>query len=238
MDLVTLITPTGMRHHAFYICEKLIAKQTYKNIQWIVVDDGEERVECALGQTYLRGPVTWKENYNTQRLNLMQAIEHVKGKYVFFIEDDDYYAPDYIEFYVSLLSSACDVVGESDVKYYHLKSKSWLSLKNYDHTSLAATAFNAKHMPIFLEALHSGEKFFDITFWKYAQENDLKTLLFNNKQYSVGIKGFPGRKGIGSGHAPAGYISDPFGNKLRSWVGDEDFKLYLPYLGTHKGAIE
>ena len=129
-------------------------------------------------------------------------------------------------------------------------------MKNYDHTSLASLAFKASVLPTFKRALHSGDKFFDITFWQLANEEKLNTLIFTNKNLSIGIKGMPGRPGIGIGHKldnremngigrvlfkgnlifddrPEAWISDPFSQKFMEWLG-EDSKYYLEFIGNKK----
>jgi hypothetical protein len=84
----------------------------------------------------------------------------------------------------------------------------------------------------FEEALHSGEKFFDITLWELARKKN--TLLFTNQNVSIGIKGLPGRAGIGYGHEPKGFITDTGGRQLKKWVGPEWFNVYSKYLGVRK----
>lgn len=222
---VTLVTPTGNRPDSFAICEKMMASQTFQDFEWVVVDDGETPIKTTMHQRHIPGPVRWQEGYNTQRFNLNAAIPYIRGEYVFMIEDDDYYHPRYLETYLHLLE-AFDMVGEGNAKYYNIKNKAYMEQKNYTHTSLASVAFNIGVLPTFLRALHSGDKFFDITFWELAQKEQIRNLIFCNKNLSVGIKGMPGRVGIGIGHSPKAYNSDPFGTVLKRWVGEEMYSVY------------
>lgn len=242
LPLVTVITPTGHREKAFDLCKKYLLRQNYplKRIQWIPVIDDENNkylpnyspVEEDLLKLNQYDPLLssllWNSGFNTQRYNIDTSLPYIKGEYIFFFEDDDFYYPNYISEYVELLQNF-DLVGEGNAKYYHLPSHTYSEMRNYEHTSLASLAFNKKILPTFKRALHSGEIFFDIKFWELAKEEGVKSLLFCNKNLSIGIKGLPGRPGIGIGHKPEGWTSDPFGKKLIEWVG-EDHKLYKEFL--------
>jgi len=244
LPIVTVITPTGHRPEAIKLCKKWLVNQTYlkDNIQWIIVTDEkkfpehEERV--LYSQDIYEGPLLWEEGFNTQRYSINHIVSngsYILGDYILFFEDDDYYAPTYIEEYVYLLQKF-DVVGEGNAKYFHLPTRTYKEMKNYDHTSLASLGFKKEVLPTFKRALHSGDKFFDITFWDLAKKENLNTLIFTNKNLSIGIKGMPGRKGIGVGHNPEGYTSDPFSQKLTQWIG-EDIKHYKDFIGK-KGSIK
>jgi hypothetical protein len=243
---VIIITPTGYRPEALRVCNHHVINQKYQGpIEWIVIDDSldpkmiyEHKMTPRSAEVY-PSPLPWKTGYNTQRFSLMRAFQVIEENYsdvdyIFFFEDDDFYSPNYIKEYVELLKNF-EIVGEGNAKYYHLPSKTYSEMKNYEHCSLACTAFRKSFIPIFLEALHSGEKFFDITTWQLAKKYERNSMIFVNKQLSVGIKGFPGRPGIGVGHTPAGWTSDPFGGKLRQWCG-KDAELYTEFLGKKQNG--
>lgn len=240
--LVTVITPTGQRKAALELCAKWLQNQTYPmdKIQYICVSDewdtDYKHSYPANGGTphtvELGSFLKWKEGFNTHRLSLMAALPYIKGEHIFFFEDDDFYSPPYIEFYVHLLQKF-DLVGEGNAKYYYLPTHVYKEINNYEHTSLASLAFNKSLLPIFERALHSGEPFFDLKFWQYAKEEKVNSLIFTNKNLSIGIKGMPGRKGIGLGHRPEGWDSDPFGKKLMEWLPD-NWQDYKPFIGLQK----
>jgi len=244
--VVTVITPTGYRPESISLCKKMLEAQTYPldKIHWIIINDGniddvpfwgEPENKRKINTFIAAGPLAWQEGYNTQRYSLEHAIDvcNKASKHIVIWEDDDFYTPTYIESYVALLQHF-DLVGEGNAKYYHLPTKSYREMENYEHTSLASLAFNMKILPTFKRALHSGEKFFDITFWELAKKERINSMLFTNKNLSIGIKGMLGRRGIGVGHTPIGYTSDPFLGKLREWVGEEGVKMYEPYVGKKK----
>lgn len=227
--LVTLITPTGSRPAAFALCEKYIARQTYNgDIQWIVVDDSPRvPTQCTMGQEYYVGPKEWKPGINTQRYNFDLAISKVKGDYVFIIEDDDSYKPDYIETYLDFLKHAM-LVGECDSIYYSLRVKGYQEMKNFNHSSTCQTAFHKKYLPAFERAIHSGDKYPDLALWGIAKANNHKRILFNGLKLCVGMKGLPGRDGIGYGHTNTSeFIKDSNWVKLIELVGKDDAQAYI-----------
>lgn len=228
---VTLITPTGSRPEAFKLCEKFMARQTFKgSIQWIVVDDSPKNpTVCTMGQEYYVGPLEWSEGINTQRYNLALGLSKVKGDYVFIIEDDDNYQSEYIEVYLDFLKRAF-LVGEGETFYYSLKEEAYKPMLNYKHASLCQTAFRKGAIPFITKAIHSGEVYTDIVIWNRAKQGNIKHILFNGMNLCTGIKGFVGRTGIGVGHRPADFIPDPDHRVLRQLVRN-DYNLYKPFLG-------
>lgn len=225
--LVTLITPTGARPEAFNQCMYYMNRQTYKGpIQWIVVDDAEPRqpMPAKLGNNitieYHRGPKLWTPKINTQRPNMDLALNHVKGEFIFVIEDDDWYHPSYLETFLWLMQRY-DVVGEANNKYYAIKAKSYKEWSNLKHASLCSTGLKYSQLSILDEAINSGELFMDISFWRKCTEQQINAVLFMGLRLGVGIKQMPGRHGIGAGHNPEaqGFLSDMHMIVLEKWIG-------------------
>lgn len=229
---VSLITVGGGRPEAFALCETYMKRQTYKgSLQWIVVDDNPaDPIKCTMGQELYLGPLTWRKGINTQRYNLAYGLSKVKGDFVFIIENDDWYAPSYLDVYLSFLKHTA-AVGECNTVYYSLKERSYRYMRNYKHASTCQTAFRKGSIPFFENALHSGDLYFDITFWQKALGNNIRHILFHGMGLCVGIKGMPGRDGIGVGHRPSNFTPDEKGTVLSTLIG-LDAKLYKPYLGV------
>lgn len=228
---VTLITPGGGRPQAFALCEKYMQRQTIwgtTEIQWIVADDNEkDPVECTLGQTHIFGNLKWTPNINTLRYNLDAAIPLIKGEYVFIIENDDLYKPRYLEVMLQFLQHA-DLVGYCDVTYYNISRKSYFEMGNFKHASLCCTAFVKTYIPYFYRAIHSGEAYADTVLWQNARRARHKCILFSGMDnLSLGMKGLPGRTGIGVGHTSHEFIADQQWVKLRSLMPEEDAKVYI-----------
>jgi len=227
---VTLITPTGNRPEAFALCEKWIFNQTYKGlIEWIVTDDFQEApTRFTLGQIAVKAPKLWTPEINTQRYNLDALMQRITGDYIFVIEDDEYYAPNYIEEMLKLLEHS-DIAGLSNSKYYHLRIPGFKYMDNFTHASLCQTAFKKSVLPLLYRAVHSGHYYFDIKLWEYALADKLKSTLVSNTNWSIGIKGMPGRAGLGAGHARVGYRGDNDHKIFQEWVG-QDWVYYQKYL--------
>lgn len=235
--LVTLITCTGSRQEAFARCEYYMQRQTFKGaIDWIIVDDSEPRTVLSLDkspnikQRYFRGPVLWTPAINTQRPNMHEAMLHVnpESTAILVVEDDDYYAPDYIETLLFLLNRY-ESVGEANNKYYAIKSRSYREWKNLGHASLCSTGLRMSAYQTLYDAVNSGELFMDMAFWRKAFERASSNVLFIGLNVGVGIKQMPGRHGIGAGHDPEGqgFVKDPGFDMLKKWIPIvEDFNWY------------
>ena len=233
-EKITLVTCTGSRTEAFELCQRYMAEQTVSYDQWIVVHDGitpEQAADMQENYPYIElhaGPRTWREGLNTHRFNMEEALKHIKGDYIFIIEDDDYYAPEYLEEMVKLLKAA-DIVGLSNNKYYNLSIPGWKEMGNFKHSSLCTTAMRKSALPLLQRAVDSGDLYFDMVLWQLAQANRLNILFKANSSLSVGIKGMPGRAGIGAGHRFSGFSIDPNLDKLTEWLGTEGVLRYSQY---------
>lgn len=230
---VTAITCTGSRTQAFQLCRQYMARQTRKPDQWIVVHDSvdvtPELQEASAAEFELyAGPVRWQEGYNTHRSNMDEALKHVRGDVIVIFEDDDWYAPTYIEEMLKVLGNKL-IAGEAYAKYYNVGLPGFKTMQNMFHSSLAQTVIHRDLLPELYRAVHSGQLYFDIHLWEEAFRNNIPRMLVSNKNISVGMKGLPGRHGIGAGHRAEGYKSDIDLNKLTEWIG-EDVKNYLPFI--------
>lgn len=234
MPKISIITPTGGRPEAFRLCENFIQNQTVKPTEWIVVDDCLPRTPCTMGQKYIRGPRNWEPDVNTQRFNLEAALKEVTGEILFLLEDDDYFAPNYIEVFLTYLKEA-HIVGLSNSRYYNLKVPGWKIMQNYAHASLSQTAIRASLYPSLMKSINSGELYFDVHLWRQVRDSETPMLLLGNSSLGLGIKGMPGRGGITGYHRSKDFYLDSDFTVLKKWVG-RDFNNYLPYLRRIDGA--
>lgn len=232
-ELVTLITCTGARPKAFKLCQEYMLRQTFDgDVQWIIVDDTQWPHDVKVKDKWvtekLRGPKIWEEGLNTQRSNMEEALSKVKGDYILVIEDDDWYHPEYIEKTVNLLKFF-QIVGESNNKYWNLRVPGFMEMRNYGHSSLCSTAVRQDSFNYLKRAVNSGHFYFDIELWKYAKEDKLKTCMYSELNLCIGIKGMPGRGGLGVGHQDKAYTPDIKLLHLKKWIGD-DYKNYIPFM--------
>lgn len=231
MRSVSLITCTGTRPEAFALCEAYMARQTYTGPrQWIVVDDGETKTPVTQDQQVLRPYPFWKPGENTLARNMLVALEWVTGDVIFFIEDDDWYAPDFLEKTLAAIEGV-DLAGQGRAKYYHVGARLYYQNVNETHASLCQTAMTRAMIPALQMICQSEGEFFDRRLWHGADQK----FLFGGPDLCVGIKGLPGRLGIGIGHRPPpGYdVRDPELTLLASWIGAEDAERYR---GFYHGA--
>lgn len=236
--LVSIITPTGGRQEVFSVLETCIRRQTYKGpLEWWVIDDFETPTICTLGQKYIRANRLWAPGTNTHRFNMEQVLPHVKGDLILNCEDDDYFAPTYIETMLDHLQHT-EVVGIGNAKYYHVGVPGYKYLRNYVHAALSMTAFHVKHLPILAEAVNSGEFYFDSYFWRKVMDKRIPFSILSNNTLSIGFKGMPGRSGLTHSHREKkDYLYDTNHGKIREWLGD-DFRMYEKFIRPIRKGVQ
>ncbi len=226
---ITVVTATGDRPDAFTLCQKWIREQTRFPDQWVIVDDGMVSLKPPSFPScdYFRREPQKDDPKHTMIINLKEAFKHISGNVVLIIEDDEYYSPKYIEIMAEYLERY-EVVGVGRSKYFHLPSGNYVRHMNLGHASLAQTGFRTSFLPKFMSVL-DGDNFLDIRIWtilngekaQYCDAPDLteifrvskdgRGLIFDDGEADclyLGIKGLPGRPGIGGGHAYRGKITD------------------------------
>ena len=225
---VTLITCTGGRPFAFGLCQKFMLRQTYRGrVQWIVVNDVERSVEAAHVQdgwllSMIFPEPRWKPGENTLARNLLAATPEVLYEKVLFIEDDDWYASNYVDLMAAKLDFA-DIIGEACSRYYHVPSRRYRVFNNACHASLCQTGIRKALLPELRDVCETPmSSFIDFRLWQHRLHP------LTDTRGCVGIKGLPGREGIGIGHRPVAdgnWRGDADLETLKAWIGD-DVKLY------------
>lgn len=227
--MITLITCTGDRPQSFSLVEHCIRRQTYRgDLQWLVVNDGRHHYDYSAGQEVITRQPT---NGPSLGANILAALPRVKGDRILFIEDDDWYAAEYLEVMNAALDKA-PLVGNCPALYYNVQYRKSRAMTNAKHASLAQTGLRTDLIPI-LRRVIPGTPFIDMRLWR-AWAGRPHSLFPNVKQPSgsflqVSLKGMPGRPGLGVGHKDRG-TPDPTGDTLREWAGPEAH-LIEPYLG-------
>lgn len=238
--MIALITATGGRPQQIRLCAEFMHKQTYQGkVLWILVDDVIPITIDSIpdnfreGWTIIKGypEHKWKPGMNTQASNLLSGIDvlrlHVRDltqiEAIFIIEDDDYYSSEYLSVMMTKLQGF-DVAGQQNTVYYNPITRGWMRNGNYRHASLFQVAFTIKVLQNFKSTCAMGRKFIDMNFFRSVQKE--KVNLFNGKDLAIGIKGLPGRAGIGMGHRMDVRLTpDPKFDKLKELIG-EDYKYY------------
>lgn len=119
MELVSVVIPV-------YNCEKYLPKcvnsvlcQTYGNLELLLIDDGSPDGAGKLCDEYgkkdRRVRVFHKENQGVSAARRM-GVHQASGRYVAFIDSDDYVDPDYLEILMKrILETGADMVCENCV---------------------------------------------------------------------------------------------------------------------------
>ena len=101
--LVSVIVPTFCQTELLHKAIASLISQSYKNLEIIVIDDNDD-------ETFKIGNEKYLSSLNDERIVYIRNSENIgsaksrnkglsiaKGKYVTFLDDDDYYSPDKIE---------------------------------------------------------------------------------------------------------------------------------------------
>lgn len=200
--MLNLLTATGARPEAFDLCKRWMEAQDYtKPVRWVVVDDGPEPIETSFSRenweiVRVRPEPLWSPGKNTQARNLLYGLHEVTGPLA-IIEDDDYYAPDWLTTVVEQLEVA-ELVGESGAVYYNVKTRTSKRMDHPRRASLCATALRGSAIDRLREVCKSHRKNIDIHLWRHPSRHT-----FHGNRV-IGMKGLPGRENIGIGKSLSG----------------------------------
>lgn len=227
--MITLITPTKNRPVPFSLLERWIRRQTYKGpLQWIVVNDGVMPYTYRMDQDIVVRKQRPGEGHSLPE-NLLAALPHVKGQSVFIVEDDDWYAPTFLEESLALLKKGNALVGLKPSRHYNLHTTRFRTFQ-LEHCNLGSTAFSAELLAEFKTVCRTrsdaGSFGVDTLLWKTAAKKAWRENISNAVQH-VGLKGLPGEPGLGMGHKMNyGTLDDPDMPVLRQWIGKADWEVY------------
>jgi hypothetical protein len=116
---------------------------------------------------------------------------------VVIVEDDDAYAPWWVERCADRLEEA-DLIGESHSIYRNRVTGGVLACENDNHASLCSTALKGPAIEALRNTCEQGAKGIDLRLWR---DFDGSKRLYRPEPRGVtGIKRWPGRPGIGIGH--------------------------------------
>jgi hypothetical protein len=223
--MITLLTCTGDRQHLFHRLERWMMRQSVQWTNWIVVDDGLQGTECTLGQRYLRLEPGLPPSESFAKNMHSALLEHDRiadSEYVFVVEDDDWYGPNYLAS-LSLGLMTHDLAGEPHAPYYNVRHRSYSVCANAHYAALCATAFRAKLIAKILPLIDPFNTELDRRIWERV---DCSKHL-QRTRHCVGLKGQGGRWGLCAGHVPTGFKPDPDGTVLGKWIGDDAAEVLL-----------
>lgn len=243
--MIALITPTGSRQDQFRLCSMFMKRQTYQGeVTWIIVDDAYPVTTDCVGEGFKDNwtiikvyPTPIWQGQNTQTRNISDGIDTLLAnckniEAVFMIEDDDYYRANYLERMMNRFTSF-KVLGEMNTVYYNVYYRNYFVNRNTSHVSLFQLAFRPEMIPLFKTCYN--ERFIDFKFFEKLHSQLFvhrgEVGLFNEGNLAIGMKGMPGRAGIGAGHGKLMNMHpDERMTYLISQIQD-DAKLYEGYYG-------
>lgn len=99
--MITVFTPTYNRANLIYRLYQSLCKQTYKNFEWVVVDDGssdntEEILRNIINQNKINVRYYKQENQG-KHIAINKGVEKAKGDLFFIVDSDDFLTNDSLE---------------------------------------------------------------------------------------------------------------------------------------------
>lgn len=170
------------------------------------------------------------------RANLRTMVESAQGDMLAFIEDDDWYHPEYLkDMHDRLEYSKRALIGYDPTMYYHILHEGYKIIPHKGRASLYTTAGFTNVIYTALDPiLDDKNKAVDISLWSYLHAVSVTTV----GHLAIGIKhGFTATT-EGRGHQlPATYWSkDPGGLYLKSLIGESDFEFYRDLTECHRAG--
>jgi hypothetical protein len=223
---LTALTCACSRPEAWVLSERYMARQTLKPFQWLVLDEDDPPTVCTMGQQYVRCP-----QFKGKR-SLLQKIEHciskglIKGDGLVCWENDDFYAPGWLEFCSQQLQQHA-LIGEGKAIYYNVRERWFYDIPNMGHASLCSTALRSSMLWVLQSQCDSANVFVDARLWQAVGPRSRAVfdpdLHPGGKRLVVGIKGMPGRVGYGGGHITRDRSAkdDLDLSKLKELIGDD-----------------
>ena len=106
MDKVTMIIPVYNAEHYIERCLDSLLKQTYKNLEILVMNDGSTDQSLSI----IKRKAEKNKNiryYNQKNMGVAKtrnkAISLATGKYIMFMDNDDYLDKDYVTTFVEAI---------------------------------------------------------------------------------------------------------------------------------------
>jgi hypothetical protein len=198
------------------------------SMHWVVVDDCEpaspiRKMSPRITVEKIRPAWRWN-GVNTQAACMAAGLARIPDDAtVLVLEDDDAYLPGHIENIVNALESY-ELVGERTSKCYNIRSGRYRTLTGGQHASMASVGLRGNALTALKTICGAGKTALDVKLWRSFKGP--KTLL--NTQNVIGMKGLPGRAGIGVGHRAT--FGDPdTRHVLEEWLGPERAVVYQQF---------
>ncbi len=228
--MLALLTPTRGRPRALAICSDYV--QRMGAAVWITIEGDQSG-----GQIAAMDDGYHIRRYQRSDLSKLMSLADSLREGIHFarilagneplqiavIEDDDWYAPTYVHWLKKALAES-PLVGEGCAVYYNVWSRTYRKIQNTAHASLCSTAWDDGQVGdtinrILYDALSRDgfAEFIDVRLWRAFEGGKVWQ---PGVRRVVGLKGLPGKRGIGVGHQDQPN-ADPSMEYLRRLIGDD-----------------
>ena len=123
---ISLIIPVYNAEKYLLEALKSVTEQTFKNFEAIVVNDGSTDKSCEIASKFANKYENFKiinqENMGTGEAK-NTGIKNSKGKYIAFLDSDDFLAPNFLESLYKLLIETNADISYCNFNLYHTKTK-------------------------------------------------------------------------------------------------------------------
>lgn len=218
MKVAILIPDRGDRQKFLFNCIRMMEAQTIQPAEICIVSDSPINDDC---------DITWR--YRT-------GYDRLRGKNldcIFFIENDDYYHPKYIEYMIDQWNrmGRPDMLGMDYTIYYHIKLFKHFTMNHKRRSS----AMNMMIKPdLSFPWPVDKEPYTDLHLWmelRWRKHILSGAIIHPDQHYCIGIKHGEGLTG-GRNHTDYlhRYVNDDAQKTfIRSVMDDESFKFYSEY---------
>lgn len=103
---VSIITPTYQRHDLLKLLYRCVQRQTYQDVEWLILDDSPTPSAFFVNLIALRVKYFYFKTRLTVGEKRNYLVEATSGEVIVHFDDDDYYAPIYVEQMVDGLGDA------------------------------------------------------------------------------------------------------------------------------------
>jgi glycosyltransferase involved in cell wall biosynthesis len=162
--LVSIVIPTRNSEKTLPLCLESIRRQTYRNIEVIVVDNFSADSTVEMAKSY-GAKVIQVRGERTKAKNV--GLRHAKGKYVLFIDSDMELTPTVVEDCVRLAESNPNI-GSRIIPERSVGNNYWAKVRDFERSFYAGTPIES---PRFFRrdlALKAGGFDVDIVFYEEA----------------------------------------------------------------------
>lgn len=136
MELISIIVPVYNVEKYLKKCVNSIITQTYTNLEIILVDDGSKDSSGEMCDEFSKSDsrikVIHRKNGGLSAAR-NSGIEVYRGKYVTFIDSDDWIEPTYVEYLYYLLKKYNSDVSQCAFRYIDSKKKIYNKVTNSDY---------------------------------------------------------------------------------------------------------